>query len=60
MPRQGKKSLYVTDDLHKRLMEEYLKHRKDLATRGITTFNGYISTVLLTHLQEIEPPDDQS
>ena len=52
LPREGRKTIDLPKSLVNKLIEKYESHRLELAEIGITTFSGYISKVLNTHLKE--------
>jgi hypothetical protein len=57
MPRPGYKSLTINEDTHAQLKHKYEKIRNELKKQGITTFGGYVTSLLESVL---EAPDQQN
>jgi hypothetical protein len=59
LPRKGRKTIDLPKDLVNKLNAKYENNKSGLAEIGITTFQGYISKVLSTHLKEDIQLEDQ-
>ena len=54
MPKNGFRSITVSESVYKRFNNDYLKSKDDLAVRGIRSLSGYISYMLESRMQENE------
>jgi len=54
MPREGTKSLYVRELLFTQLKQKYEEQKEELASKGITTFNGWVAKLLADSLEEYD------
>jgi hypothetical protein len=52
MPREGYKSITVPDDVFNYFWKEWLKNQKELRTRGVRSFSGFV-TMLLREMLEL-------
>jgi hypothetical protein len=46
MPKPGFKSITVSDYVYRKFFEVYEKSRRDLELKGITSFSGYLTSVM--------------
>ena len=54
MPKEGFKSITVSETVYKRFNEAYANSKDTLAVRGIRSLSGYISYMLEERMQENE------
>ena len=46
MPKPGFKSITVSEYVYRKFFEVYEKNRKDLELKGITSFSGYLTSMM--------------
>ena len=46
MPKPGFKSITVSENVYRKFFEVYEKNRKDLELRGVTSFSGYLTSMM--------------
>ena len=46
MPKQGFKSITVSEHVYNKFFEVYDKRKKDLELKGITSFSGYLTSMM--------------
>jgi hypothetical protein len=46
MPKAGFKSITVSDNVYKKFFEAYERNRRALEFRGITSFSGYLTSMM--------------
>lgn len=46
MPKAGFKSITVSDNVYKKFFEAYARSRRELEFRGITSFSGYLTSMM--------------
>src|SRR3989454_8055107 len=46
MPKAGFKSITVSENVYKKFFEVYEKNRKGLELKGITSFSGYLTSMM--------------
>lgn len=46
MPKSGFKSITVSEYVYKKFFDAYTKSRKDLEMKGITSFSGYLTSMM--------------
>ncbi|MFQ5920520.1 MAG: hypothetical protein ACE5JV_00710 [Nitrososphaerales archaeon] len=54
MPKSGFKSITVSEYVYKKFFDVYEKSRKDLEMRGITSFSGYLTSMMEEQMQRHE------
>ena len=54
MPKEGFRSITVSEDVYDRFNSDYLKSKSDLAIRGVRSLSGYISYMLEERMREDE------
>ena len=54
MPKEGFRSITVSEDVYDRFNNDYLKSKSDLAIRGVRSLSGYISYMLEERMREDE------
>ena len=52
MPKSGFKSLTITEGVYDEFQAKYEKKKKELAMKGITSFSGYMVSILSKQLEE--------
>ena len=46
MPKAGFKSITVSENIYKKFFEIYEKNKKELELKGITSFSGYLTSMM--------------
>ena len=46
MPKAGFKSITVSENVYKKFFDVYIRSKKDLELRGITSFSGYLTSMM--------------
>ncbi len=54
MPKSGFKSITVSEYVYKKFFDVYEKNKKDFEMKGITSFSGYLTSMMEELLQEHE------
>ena len=54
MPKSGFKSITVSEYVYKKFFDVYEKSRKDLEMKGITSFSGYLTSMMEELMQKYE------
>ncbi|MDE1863316.1 MAG: hypothetical protein KGI33_10440 [Thaumarchaeota archaeon] len=54
MPKEGFKSITVSEEVYNRFHDVYKKNKQDLAMRGINSFAGYITFMMEDLMQKDE------
>ena len=52
MPKSGFKSLTITEGIYDEFQAKYNKKKKELALKGITSFSGYMVSILAKQLED--------
>lgn len=52
LPKAGFKSITVSENIYNKFYTDYKKIKKDLAMKGITSFSGYIVSILAEKLED--------
>jgi hypothetical protein len=52
MPKSGFKSITVTETIYDNFHEKYTKKKEELSMKGISSFAGYITSVLTKALED--------
>lgn len=54
MPKAGFKSITVSENVYKKFFEVYEKSRKELELKGITSFSGYLTSMIEEIMEKYE------
>ncbi len=54
MPKSGFKSITVSEYVYKKFFDVYEKSKKDLEMKGITSFSGYLTSMMEELMQKYE------
>lgn len=54
MPKAGFKSITVSENVYKKFFEVYEKSRKELELKGITSFSGYLTSMIEEMMEKYE------
>lgn len=54
MPKSGFKSITVSEHVYKKFFDVFEKNRKELELRGITSFSGYLTSMMEELMQKYE------
>ena len=46
MPKPGFKSITVSENVYRRFFDAYAKNKKELEFKGITSFSGYLTSMM--------------
>jgi hypothetical protein len=46
MPKAGFKSITVSENVYKKFFDVYIRSKKDLELKGITSFSGYLTSMM--------------
>jgi predicted CopG family antitoxin len=54
MPKAGFKSITVSDNVYNRFFETYVRTRRELELKGITSFSGYLTSLMEETMSKYE------
>jgi hypothetical protein len=54
MPKAGFKSITVSENVYKKFFEIYEKNKKELELKGITSFSGYLTSMMEEMMMKYE------
>lgn len=54
MPKPGFKSITVSENVYRRFFDAYAKNKKELEFKGITSFSGYLTSMMEEMMKRYE------
>lgn len=54
MPKPGFKSITVSENVYRRFFDAYAKNKKELEFKGITSFSGYLTSIMEEMMKRYE------
>ena len=60
MPKPGFKSITVSENVYRKFFNAYAKNKKELEFKGITSFSGYLTSMMEEMMKRYEANDLQA